>query len=118
MGVHKLLPAVGLRRGKRSGRVLRAGLSFRLWLSLLALLCLLSLALFGLKFITLAGGGMESGMTSSHQLLITSNVKKISKEVEQQQLQHLEFGGVIVKAPGSKKRMQRKGNALFNSLLV
>ncbi|KAG5236692.1 Pentatricopeptide repeat-containing protein [Salix suchowensis] len=106
MGVHKLLPAVGLRRGKRSGRVLRAGLSFRLWLSLLALLCLLSLALFGLKFITLAGGGMESGMTSSHQLLITSNVKKINKEVEQQQLQHLEFGGVIVKAPGSKKRMQ------------
>lgn len=61
---------------------------------------------------------MESGMSSSHQLLITSNVKKINKEVEQQQLQHPEFGGVIVKAPGSKKRMQRKGNALFNSLLV
>ncbi|KAJ6721434.1 ALKALINE CERAMIDASE-RELATED [Salix viminalis] len=75
MGAHKLLPAVGLRRGKRSGRVLRAGLSFRLWLSLLTILFLLSLALFGLKFITLAGhgGGMESGMSSSHQLLITSN---------------------------------------------
>uniref|UniRef100_A0A6N2MIU8 TOD1/MUCI70 glycosyltransferase-like domain-containing protein n=1 Tax=Salix viminalis TaxID=40686 RepID=A0A6N2MIU8_SALVM len=99
MGAHKLLPAVGLRRGKRSGRVLRAGLSFRLWLSLLTILFLLSLALFGLKFITLAGhgGGMESGMSSSHQLLITSNVKKIYKEVEQQQLKHPEFGGVITR---------------------
>lgn len=57
MGVHKLLPAVGPRRGRRLGRILRVALSFRLWLSLLALLCLLSFALFGLKFITLVGRG-------------------------------------------------------------
>lgn len=108
MGVHKLLPAVGPRRGKRLGRILRVALSFRLWLSLLALLCLLSFALFGLKFITLVGrgGGMESGISSSHQLPITGDVKKNNKEVEQQQLQHSGFGGVVIKAPGSKKRIQ------------
>lgn len=108
MGVHKLLPAVGPRRGRRLGRILRVALSFRLWLSLLALLCLLSFALFGLKFITLVGrgGGMEGGISSSHQLPITGNVKKYNKEVEQQQLQHSGFGGVVIKAPGSKKRIQ------------
>jgi hypothetical protein len=60
---------------------------------------------------------MESGISSSHQLPITGNVKKINKEVEQQQLQHSGFGGVVIKAPGSKKRIQRKGNALFNRSL-
>ncbi|KAJ6890739.1 hypothetical protein NC651_024290 [Populus alba x Populus x berolinensis] len=119
MGVHKFLPAVGPRRGRRLGRILRVALSFRSWLSLLALLCLLSFALFGLKFITLVGrgGGMESGISSLHQLPITGNVKKYNKEVEQQQLQHSGFGKVVIKAPGSKKRIQRKGNALFDRSL-
>ncbi|KAJ6889659.1 hypothetical protein NC651_023413 [Populus alba x Populus x berolinensis] len=52
-----------------------------------------------------------------NQLPITGNVKKYNKEVEQQQLQHSGFGKVVIKAPGSKKRIQRKGNALFDRSL-
>ncbi|KAB5544965.1 hypothetical protein DKX38_013077 [Salix brachista] len=57
MGVHKLLPAVVPRRGRRLGRIFRPALSFRSWLLLLALLCLFSFAPFGLKFVLLVGHG-------------------------------------------------------------
>ncbi|CAK7326967.1 unnamed protein product [Dovyalis caffra] len=108
MGVHKLLHAVGPRRGRRLGRIFRAALSFRSWLLLLPLLCLLSFALFGLKFVILVGhgGSMENRMSSSHQQHISGNEERFYKEVEKQQLQHSRYGGVEIKAQGGKHRKQ------------
>nr|TKR83632.1 hypothetical protein D5086_0000264030 [Populus alba] len=100
MGVHRLLPAVAPRGGRRLGRIFRPALSFRLWLLLLALLCLFSFAPFGLKFVILVGhgGSMESGISSSHQLHITGNIERFNEEVEQQQLHHYGYGGMQLKA--------------------
>ncbi|KAJ6988404.1 hypothetical protein NC653_021354 [Populus alba x Populus x berolinensis] len=119
MGVHRLLPAVAPRGGRRLGRIFRPAISFRLWLLLLALLCLFSFAPFGLKFVILVvhGGSMESGISSSHQLHITGNIERFNEEVEQQQLHHSGYGGDAIKAPGRKHRRQH-GHVLDNRGLV
>ncbi|KAJ6903402.1 hypothetical protein NC651_020788 [Populus alba x Populus x berolinensis] len=113
MGVHRLLPAVAPRGGRRLGRIFRPALSFRLWLLLLALALLI---LFCTVWPQIRGS-MESGISSSHHLHTTGNIERFNKEVEQQQLQHSGYGCYAIKAPGRKHRRQRKINALFIHLL-